>query len=199
MTKIKICGLFRQRDIDFVNEAMPDYIGFVFAESRRQVTIEEAAKLRLKLKDGIIPVGVFVNAQVEDIAWLFRNGVIDYAQLHGNEDSGYISRLRNLSDVPIIKAVRMDGRPSARGCDTMDVDCLLLDNGAGGSGKSFDWGLIPNMGKPFFLAGGIHAGNIRLAIETVQPYAVDLSSGVETDGVKNRQKILEAVRRVRYE
>lgn len=198
MVKIKICGLFRQEDIAFANEAMPDYIGFVFAKSRRRVTFQEAARLRAGLKEGILPVGVFVNAEVEDIARLHRRGTIACAQLHGGEGGEYIRRLRKLSKVPIIKAVWMDGETAAADCEDAGADYLLFDNGAGGSGETFDWGLVPETRKPFFVAGGLHAGNLGRAVETLRPYAVDLSSGVETRGLKDKQKILDAVRSVRH-
>ncbi|MCQ4636793.1 phosphoribosylanthranilate isomerase [Anaerovorax odorimutans] len=199
MTKIKICGLTRQQDIDFVNEAGPDYAGFVFAESRRQVDADQASVLRKRLAGGIQAVGVFVNAPGEQILDICQRGIIDWVQLHGNEDHAYITELRRNTDKPLIKAVSMS-RPFDPGeLKMLDVDYFLFDQGGGGSGRTFDWSRIPQLGKPFFLAGGLGPDNLTQAVRRVRPFAVDLSSGVETDGVKDREKILEAVRSVRNE
>lgn len=195
--KIKICGLFRQEDVDYVNEAIPDYIGFVFAKSRRQVTVEQAEKLRKNLESGIQVVGVFVNAPIEDAVSLLKNGVIDIAQLHGSEDEAYMMRLKSETHCQIIKAIRVERTEDILNAQSSPADFLLLDHGAGGTGKAFDWKLIQECRKPYFLAGGIHAGNIKQAMETGNPFAIDLSSGVETEGVKDKNKILEVVRRVR--
>ena len=195
--RIKICGLFRREDIDYVNEALPDFIGFVFAKSRRQVTAEQAEKLRKNLKTGIQTVGVFVNAPMDDTASLLRNGVIDIAQLHGSEDEEYMMRLKAETHCQIIKAIRVERAEDILNAQNSMADFLLLDHGTGGSGEAFDWNLIGECRKPYFLAGGIHAGNIKHAMKTGNPFAMDLSSGVETDGVKDKDKILEIVRKVR--
>lgn len=195
--RIKICGLFRREDIEYVNEALPDYIGFVFARSRRQVTAEQAEKLRKNLESGIQTVGVFVNAPMEDAASLLKNGVIDIAQLHGSEDEEYMMRLKAETHCQIIKAIRVETATDILRAQNSPADFLLLDHGAGGTGESFDWKLIRECRKPYFLAGGIHAGNIKQAMEMGNPFAIDLSSGVETDGVKDKDKILEIVRSVR--
>lgn len=199
MSKIKICGLFRERDIDFVNEAEPDYIGFVFAKSRRQVSEPEAFRLRKKLKDGIIPVGVFVNAPIEHIASLYRNQVIALAQLHGGEDEAYISALKALCPIPVIKVFSIESaRIGSKGWGPSGADYLLFDSGSGGSGKPFDWSLIDPSGMQsrWFLAGGLNTDNIADAL-ALNPYGVDVSSGVETDGVKDRNKIIPLVQLVR--
>ncbi len=300
--KIKICGLRRSQDIDFVNEARPDFIGFVFAKSRRQVTADEAKRLKTRLDDGILAVGVFVNAPPEEIADIVQRGIIDIVQLHGQEDNAYIARLRALlaeqaadeasdgifeggtpekmnegsgipvgedipgkvfegeagiafsegapektaqgapgaafengasakaSDntagalnldtrTPIIQAFRVESTKDVLWAQKSDADFLLLDNGTGGTGQTFDWSMIrdavrvegdssenaaadavmfPEMCRPFFLAGGLGPNNIGEALRTVRPFAVDMSSGVETDGFKDREKILAAVRAVRH-
>ena len=204
--KIKICGLFREQDIDFVNEARPDYIGFVFAESKRKVSPAFADKLRRRLSSEIIPVGVFVNAPVADIAALYNDNVIAIAQLHGTEDDGYITRLKVASDsrgkkpVEVIKTVKSveleENAPIAE-----DADYYLIDSGAG-SGKAFSWELLNSprveaiKAKPWFLAGGVGLGNIGQVLG-YNPYAVDVSSGAETDGVKDREKIVQLVSIVR--
>ncbi|MCL2107085.1 MAG: phosphoribosylanthranilate isomerase [Oscillospiraceae bacterium] len=185
MIKIKICGLSRPEDMEAANEAMPDYIGFVFAESRRRVTFAQAERLRARLRREITPVGVFVGAKPEDILALYHAGVIELAQLHGGESEEEIARL----PMPVIKAVlpHESRETGAR--------FLLLDSGAG-SGRPFDWSRIGHMEKPWFLAGGISPANIHKALEC-RPYAIDLSSGAETNGVKDRDKMIYFTRKVR--
>ncbi|HWQ42171.1 MAG TPA: phosphoribosylanthranilate isomerase [Desulfosporosinus sp.] len=199
--KIKICGLFRDIDIDYVNEAMPDFIGFVFAKSRRQVSAEGAEIMRSRLRSEITPVGVFVNESLANVVRLLNDSIIEMAQLHGTETEQYIQELKSLTNKPIIKAVRVLAQEDIESVQDTMADFLLLDNGAGGTGESFDWSLVSKVKKqkqkPFFLAGGLKAGNIEQAILATSPYAVDLSSGVETDGIKDRTKILEIVRRMR--
>jgi phosphoribosylanthranilate isomerase len=216
MPKIKICGLFREEDIAYVNEARPDYIGFMFAESRRRVTPLQAARLRSRLEEGITPVGVFVNAPVEDIAALYRDGIIALVQLHGGEDAGYISRLKEACAAPVIKAVpvtrREDILPWTAGTR---ADFLLLDHGAGGTGERFDWRRVlggsagpggDGGGIPYFLAGGVTVDTLPEALRLssggpplpgLQFYGIDVSSGAETNGVKDRDKILRLVELVR--
>lgn len=202
MTKIKICGIFRPEDAGFANEALPDYIGFVFAESRRCVTRLQAERIRALLNPFIKAVGVFVNAPKEEIASLYRDGVIDIVQLHGDEDTAYITELRANTDAPLIRAVRVQSAAQILEAQRFACDYLLLDTwrkgSYGGSGKAFDWTVIPQSSKPFFLAGGISTGNIREALK-LKPYAVDVSSGAETDGIKDRDKIMELVKIVRSE
>lgn len=199
MVKIKICGLSRMCDIDAVNAAKPDYIGFVFAESRRRVTIEQAAELKSKLSPDIIPVGVFVNETPEMIASLTECGVISVVQLHGNEDEKYIARIKFMTGVPVIKAVTILKSGDAHEWKQSCADYLLLDNKGGGTGQSFDWNLIGKIQKPFFLAGGLNINNIQSAIEQTNPFAVDISSGVETDGFKDGGKIKSIIRRIQNE
>jgi phosphoribosylanthranilate isomerase len=140
---------------------------------------------------------VFVNESLQTVAELLNNNVIGIAQLHGNENENYITELKGLTNKPIIKAITVKSRTDIERNQETVADFLLLDHGAGGTGETFDWSLVRKVKKPFFLAGGLKLENIRQAIETMQPYAVDLSSGVETDGRKDRDKILEIVRRVR--
>lgn len=198
MSKVKICGLSRVEDIDAVNSALPDYIGFVFAESRRQVNEKTAAILKARLDLRIKSVGVFVNQDIGTIAGLYREGIIDLVQLHGDEDGEYIRRLRQSCDCRIIKAV------SVAGClpgIPEGADYLLFDTasaGRGGTGNTFDWSLLKkHKGVPYFLAGGLDASNISEAIHLLRPYCVDVSSGVETDGVKDIEKIDTLVRMIR--
>jgi len=192
LVKVKICGLSRMCDIDHVNDVKPDYIGFVFADGRRKVTVQQAVELRKRLSPGIIPVGVFVNESVEKIASIVRQGIIEMIQLHGDEDDEYISKLRSACNKPIIKAVSVNDRGSVRKHAKSAADFLLLDNLGGGTGRSFDWGLIGNIKRPFFLAGGLDLNNIEHALK-LKPYAADISSGVETDGLKDGKKIRAVV------
>ena len=190
MPKIKICGLFREQDIDFANEAKPDFIGFVFAEkSKRFVNAKQAENLRKKLSKDIIPVGVFVNAKIEDIAALQKNGIINMVQLHGGESDEYIEKLKEKCDAKII---RVHSPLSAFNSQLSDY--ILLDSPTPGSGQTFDWGLLQNLdlGKNYFLAGGINLENIKDALK-LNPFAVDVSSGAETNGLKDREKILKLV------
>ncbi len=196
MSKIKICGIRRECDIHYINEAMPDYIGFIFAKSKRQISHETAAMLCAKLDKSITPIGVFVNAPIEEILSLYNEGIIQMAQLHGQENSTYINKLRSQTDCPLIKALKIDKDFDSSILPTLDVDYFLFDNGAGGTGKTFDWSLMPQTEKPFFLAGGLNAQNIEAAI-AYHPFAVDLSSGVELDGFKDRKKILEIISKIR--
>lgn len=193
-TKIKICGLFRECDAAFVNAALPDYAGFVFYEkSRRNVLPEQARHLRALIVPQIKTVGVFVKAPQSQIAALCREKTIDIVQLHGEEDNAYIARLREiLPDTPVWAAYRIRTQSDIYTACESAADMVLLDNGYG-TGKTFDWSLIGAISRPFILAGGLTPENIPQAISRFQPYAVDLSSGVETDGAKNCEKIYMAV------
>lgn len=202
MAKIKICGLSRPADIDIVNEALPDYIGFVFTKSKRQVNEETAEKLKSMLNPRIMAVGVFVNENTEQIIKLCKKNIIDIIQLHGDEDEAYIDRLKQKISNPIIKAVRVRCREDIdKAADKLSCDYLLLDafkeGQYGGCGVVFDWSVISGVSKPFFLAGGISSENVIQAISEVQPYAVDVSSKVETDGVKDKNKIIDMITKIR--
>lgn len=196
--KIKICGLSRPEDIAYVNEAKPDYAGFIInvPKSIRNVTPERARELISLLDPDIIPVGVFRNNPLEEILELSGAGVFRIVQLHGREgeDENFIRRLKAETGLPVIRAFnekKMD--QAANSC----ADFILLDHAAGGTGETFDWTLTEKIQRPFFLAGGLGPDNIAEAIRKVRPWAVDLSSKVETDGRKDREKILAAVRAVR--
>lgn len=194
MSKVKICGLRRLEDIDAVNRARPDYIGFVFAESRRRVNAETAAILKERLDAGIEAVGVFANQEIGFIMDLYRKGIIDLVQLHGGEDGEYIRHLRESCGCRIIKAVNVGVAlpPSPEGSDHLLFDTASEQRG--GSGKPFDWSTLQDYnGPPYFLAGGLTTVNVREAISLLAPYCVDVSSGVETDGVKDAKKIEEFV------
>ncbi|MEE1129742.1 MAG: phosphoribosylanthranilate isomerase [Methanobrevibacter sp.] len=193
MVKIKICGLKRLEDIEIVNKYEPDYIGFVFADSKRKVSHDLALKMKSNLNSDILSVGVFVDADIGEIVELFEKGVIEIAQLHGNENEEYIRNLKEKTnyELKIINAIEMSDEKDLLEFDKSISDYLLLDSGKG-SGKTFDWSLIrKDFNKKFFLAGGINISNISKAIEEFNPFAIDLSSGVETDGFKDDLKIKE--------
>ncbi len=198
--KIKLCGMFRDCDIDYVNEAKPDYIGFIvmFPKSHRNINLETALRLKKRLSPDIKSVAVSVNASVEALAEFALSGAADILQLHGNEDADYIARLKSLTDVPIIKAVKVTGFADIERAQSLDVDFLLLDSGTG-SGRMFDHSLIDKkrITKPFFLAGGLTPENVRAAALEIKPYAVDISSSIETDKIKDREKILATVSAIR--
>ncbi len=202
MPKIKICGLKRMEDIEAVNEYKPDYIGFVFAGKKRYIEPRTAHVLKQNLSPGIKSVGVFVNADTEFVANLAAEGTIDMIQLHGDEDAEYISRLREKTDAPIIKAVRVRAVSDIYECEKLPCDYMLFDtfvkDSYGGSGVTFDWRMIPKVSKPFFLAGGLSEKNIAAAAG-INPFCLDISSGVETDGFKDREKIKKVIEIVRSE
>lgn len=194
---MKICGIRTVAEVGHINEAAVDYAGFVFAPGRRKVSAEDAKDLRSLLDDTIVPVGVFVDHPIHVIVELVDDGVIDMIQLHGKESPGYISALKTETDAPVMKAIDMNAKaysPSA----FPNADMLLLDGGAGGKGECFDWSLAKDVSRDFFLAGGLNMDNVRRAIEVAAPYAVDISSGVEMNGRKDRESVMEVVRRVRY-
>ena len=199
MTKIKFCGLTGDCDIDAANELRPEYVGFVFApKSKRYVMPERAAELKSRLEAGIKAVGVFVNDDLYYVAELLNRGVIDIAQLHGSEDEEYIGQLRQLTGKPVIRAFRIKTAEDIAEAEKCTADHVLLDSGAG-TGEVFDWKLIKNMKRPYFLAGGLSPDNVENAVEQLSPYAVDVSSGIETDGVKDKAKMAAFAAAVRGE
>ena len=199
MTKMKFCGLTGESDIDVANELRPEYVGFVFApKSKRYVTPERAAELKRQLAAGIKAVGVFVNDDLYHVAELLNRGIIDIAQLHGSEDEEYIGHLRQLTGKPIIRAYRIKTAEDIAEAEKCTADHVLLDSGAG-TGEVFDWKLIKNMKRPYFLAGGLSPDNVENAVEQLSPYAVDVSSGIETDGVKDKAKMAAFAAAVRGE
>ena len=197
MTKIKICGLKSEDDISYVNELKPDYIGFVFLQGRkRYVSPPRAAHLRGLLEPSIPAVGFFVNEPLEQVIALAKSGTIQMIQLHGQEDEAYLKELRKHCSQPVIKAFIIKTKEDMEKALSFSSDYLLLDNGLG-TGEAFDWSLIQNIDRPFFLAGGLNPGNAASAIKLAHPYALDVSSGVETDGKKDYEKIKAFIHAVR--
>ena len=199
MTKIKLCGLSRQCDIETANELKPEYIGFVFAQkSKRYVELEKAVQLKQLLSSDIQTVGVFVDETPEVVAELLNSGVIDVVQLHGREDKAYIQRLRQHTDKPIIKAFQIKSQQDLTEAEHCTADYVLLDSGAG-TGKVFDWTVLKNIRRPYFLAGGLSPDNAGEAIKLLHPFAVDVSSGIETDNLKDKEKAAAFIAAVRKE
>ena len=206
--KVKICGLRREEDICCVNAYLPDYIGFVFyPESKRYVTGEQAQKLKEKLDPRIRAVGVFVNADPDEVIALLQKNIIDIAQLHGQESEEQLRKIREQTGKPVIRAVKVTEETNLQEAYQTDADYILLDNGMG-SGKLFPWDVILKQlaqeelqekicRKPFFLAGGISPENMERAAEAFRPYALDLSSSVETDGWKDPEKIRKLMETIR--
>ena len=233
--KVKICGLKSLEDISYVNEAMPDYAGFIFAEgSKRKVTLEQAKFMKEALNTNIKSVGVFVDEELQNIINTVENGVIDLIQLHGSENNDFIKELKNITGLEVIKAFKADENLKMN-IENTDADYVLVDsfnkNAFGGTGAVFNWGLIPKTDKKIFLAGGLNLQNIsnllqelnytastktmdldfqfsehknlensekfenvsneNSAVFKIPPYCLDVNSGVETNGKKDRQKILE--------
>jgi phosphoribosylanthranilate isomerase len=229
MSKIKICGLKRLEDIEAVNTYQPEYVGFVFAGTKRRISDETAAVLKAALHPSIKAVGVFVNEPMTHVVKLVREHTIDLIQLHGEEDASYVNQLKKelcscfgaSYQIPIIKAVRIDAgvevtkeqeteileanRKLIEAARELQVDYLLFDakvkGSLGGSGQAFDIAGLPpdeKIGMPYFLAGGIGLHNVSQLIQLRHPYAIDVSSSVETDGCKDKNKIklmIEAVRK----
>ena len=201
MTKIKICGLSRPCDIDYVNEARPDWCGFIinFPKSHRNLTPDQVRELRRGLDASITPVGVFVDQPLEEVAALLNDGSISIAQLHGHEDDAYIAALRTRTPgKEIWKAYKIRSQADLAAANDSTADLVLLDNGRG-TGRTFDWSLLQNFPRPYLLAGGLNPENLPAAIRALRPFGVDLSSGVETERRKDRAKILAAVAAVREE
>ena len=203
--KGKLCGLRRMEDIRYVNEFKPDYVGFVFAQSRRQVTPVQAAALRKALAASIPAVGGFVNEAPETVAQIARDVSLNAVQLHGDEEAAYIARLRALlpTGTSLWKAVRVQTESDLQRAQSYGADLVLFDafskDAYGGTGKTADWSLFGRVSpsRPFFLAGGLHAGNLQEAVRRVHPDGVDLSGGIETDGVKDREKIKQILSIIR--
>ena len=200
-------------DIEYANRIKPDFVGFIFANTRRKISAAQAKQFREALDAEIPAVGVFVNEDIPVITSLVQNGCIDMIQLHGEEDADYIRRLREVCDVPVIKAVKVQTVEQIRQAAALPVDYLLLDTYRkgvlGGTGEAFDWELLREakaaagdtaegelFGKPYFLAGGLHAGNLREAA-ALGSYGLDVSSGIETDGSKDFTKMVEVMELLR--
>lgn len=198
MSAIKICGIYRAEDAEHINKFKPDYFGMIidFPKSHRSISKTKAARLRELIDKNIPAVGVFVNKEPSYIKSFIDEKIIDIVQLHGAEDNSYISMLKSMTLKPVWKAFKVrsteDVRMAAQSC----ADLIILDNGYG-TGRTFDWSLIRDIKRPFALAGGISLENIESALESLNPYLIDISSGVETDKLKDPGKIEKAIKAVR--
>lgn len=199
MTKIKFCGLTRPCDIEAVNKIKPDYIGFVFApNSKRRVSYKQAIDLKNLLNKEIKTVGVFLNEDIDNVISLLNLGIIDAAQLHGDESVGYIARIQKETGKPVIKTFQIHSEQDVAAAEETISDYIMLDAGTG-QGKTFDWALVENFKKPYFLAGGLNPDNVTGAIRKLHPYALDVSTGIETDGFKDKEKMAAFAAAVRKE
>lgn len=198
MTRIKLCGMTRECDIDAANTILPEYIGFVFAQkSKRFVTAEQAFHLKSRLSKSIKSVGVFVRTKPEIVAAIAKSQIIDIIQLHGGEPEEYIKRLKTLTDKPIIKTFSVKGISDIEKAEKSSADFVLLDSGPGGTGTAFDWELLKHIKREYFLAGGLDENRVKEALKKLSPFGVDVSSGIETNGLKDREKMERFVRAVR--
>lgn len=197
-TKIKICGLSRERDIDYANQYLPDYVGFVlhYPKSRRYISVERAQELGRLLNPGIQIVGVLVDQPLETAVSLLGDCVIDIAQLHGHEDEAYIKALKERTGKEVWKAFQIRSAEDVAAAKASSADMVVLDSGMG-SGEVFDWSLIADFDRPYFLAGGLSPQNAVRCVKQLHPYGIDLSSGVETNGVKDKGKISSVIHAVR--
>ena len=197
MMKVKFCGIKRIEDINMCNALVPDFIGFIFWDkSKRNISMDKAKELKLVLDKRIKVVGVFVDENIDNIINFSNQNIMDIIQLHGNENNKYIKYLQDITKKPIIKAFKIISHDDIINANESVADYVMLDNGYG-TGKSFDWNLIKNVKRDYFLAGGLNVNNVEEAITKLKPFAVDVSSGIETDGVKDELKMQEFLKIVR--
>jgi phosphoribosylanthranilate isomerase len=200
LVKVKICGLRRKEDIEYANELKPDYVGFVFAKSKRQIEVEQALDLISLLDKEIKTVGVFVNEPVENALKIAQTLNLDVLQFHGDETQDYIDNFKNFT---VWKAIRIKDKEDLEKTKEFKVNSFVFDtltkNEYGGTGKTFNWKVLKGMelNVPIILAGGLNENNVEEAIKIVDPYAVDVSSGVETEGYKDFKKMKSFIEKVR--
>ena len=195
--KIKFCGLRREEDITYVNELKPDFAGFILSDGfKRTISLEQMKNLKAKLSSEIPAVGVFVNDDREKIISLLEDGIINYAQLHGQESEEDIIYMKEKSKRPVIKVIKVEKKEDIAAWLNSSADFLLLDSGTG-TGKTFDWSLISEIGRDYFLAGGLNPENIEVAKNKFSAYCLDVSSGAETDGVKDFEKMKRIIELIR--
>jgi len=200
LVKVKICGLRRKEDIEYANELKPDYVGFVFAKSKRQVEVEQALYLISLLDKEIKTVGVFVNEPVENALKIAQTLNLDVLQFHGDETQDYIDNFKNFT---VWKAIRIKDKEDLEKTKEFRVNSFVFDtltkNEYGGTGKTFNWEVLKGfeLNVPIILAGGLNENNVEEAIRIVNSYAVDVSSGVETEGYKDFKKMKSFIEKVR--
>lgn len=201
MIKIKICGIKNEKEVQILNQILPDYCGFIFhvEKSSRSISLATARKLKEKLKKQIGIIGVFVDESIESILAIKEELQLAMIQLHGREDDLYIQTLKEKSGIPIIKAFSINKKEDVERAKNSKADYVLLDQGEGGSGKTFPWELVKTMERDYFLAGGIGVENVEEALEQLDPFVIDFNSRLETNGQKDEKKIKKAVDIVRRE
>ena len=197
-TELKICGLSRLEDIIAVNRHGADYAGFVFFEkSKRYVDTYKANELISLLRADIKPVGVFLDEPLDNVVRIARITGVELIQLHGHESEEYVEYVKRTLDRPVIKAYKASEEGALEKAAQSSADYVMIDSGAG-SGKKFDWSILKDFKRDYFLAGGLDPESVGEAIRMLEPFAVDVSSGVETDGIKDEKKIAEFINAVRY-
>ena len=196
-TKIKLCGMMNPPDVITAMDLKVDYVGFILSEGfRRTIPLGTFCELESYLQGSSVKkVGVFVNEPIEGIMEYYEES-LDVIQLHGQEDARYIRTLRQHTKKPIIKAFKITSAEDVQMANESIADYVLLDSGTG-TGKTFDHSLIEGIDRPYFLAGGLTVQNVKEAIQSLHPYAVDASSCLETDGRKDKSKMTEFVRAIR--
>ncbi|WP_034447723.1 phosphoribosylanthranilate isomerase [Butyrivibrio sp. AE2032] len=197
-TELKICGLKRLEDIIAVNRHGADYAGFVFFEkSKRYVDPYKANELISLLRADIKPVGVFLDEPIDNVVRIARISGVELVQLHGHESEEYVEYVKRTLDRPVIKAYKASEEGALEKAAQSSADYVMIDSGAG-SGKKFDWSILKDFKRDYFLAGGLDPESVGEAIRMLEPFAVDVSSGVETNGIKDEKKIAEFIKAVRY-
>ena len=187
---IKFCGIRRIEDVRAVNETRPDLAGFILVKGRkRYISPDKVCELKRSLDPSIKAVGVFVDEDIDEVRRLLSEGIIDIAQLHGNESDEYIKELKDSTGAVVIKAVGIRNADDVKKAEGSPADLVIVDSPGGGTGSTFDWDLLQKIERPYILAGGINADNITEAVARLHPYGIDVSSGIETDGFKDEDKM----------
>lgn len=196
-TELKICGLSRLEDVIAVNRFGADYAGFVFfKKSKRFIDPYKAGELIELLRSDIKSVGVFMDEPLDSVISSARISGVEMIQLHGHESEEYVEYVKRTLERPVIKAFKADEEGALERALNTSADYILIDSGAG-TGKKFDWSILKDFGRDYFLAGGLDPESVGEAISTLEPFAVDVSSGVETDGVKDAEKIEKFINAVK--
>ncbi len=196
MARVKICGINSPEDVEIVNELKPDYVSFAFYKNKRQVTYEKARKLKQILDKDIRVIGVFVDENTNVVASAANDDLLDVIEFHGNEGPGEIERIKAFTSKPIIQGFRIRSRADVEVALDSHADSILMYSDSE-CGVPMDWKLLTNVTRPYFLAGGLNADNIEKAIKICHPFAVSVTTGVETDGIKDREKMAAFIKMAR--